>query len=476
MSILLANSNSKRMPLADKVVQCAVLSPPYWQLRSYTGTASWSGGSSDCDHEAARKKTRFDYPLDEKQASNGGSDLRIYGDSCPDCGAVRIDHQLGSEPLHDCGAWAKGEPPCGACFVCNLREVFQELWRVLRDDGTVWLNLGDSYASTGGAHGGRSDNQSGVGAKSVHDNGAGDQNKRSAPTGLKPKDLCLIPARVALALQADGWYVRSEIIWAKKNPMPESVTDRPTKAHEQIYLLTKSERYFWDQEAVREAAEESTNERDKYKLIGYAKENRDGFINHLDPSSGEYRNCNGGRNLRTVWSLASESFSGAHYATFPTEIPRRCIKAGSPEAGSCSVCGAPWERVVERPYTGDGNPVPVEERIVKGSKMRLSGRELAKVHASQNRNCTGHRPTCTCNAPTVPATVLDPFAGSGTTLQVARELGRHGIGLDLSYHYLHDVARARLNLDKLDAWQNNTNKPELSADLSELPLFGSLKD
>lgn len=240
------NANALSIPLADESVQCVVTSPPYYGLRDY-GTARWEGGSEGCDHAAARKKTRFDYALDEKQASNAGSDVKVYGDHCPACGATRVDYQLGLEPLHDCGGWATGNN-CGACYVCHMRAVFAEVRRVLRDDGVLFLNLGDSYASQGNPEPTQSINPLRGGGSDTLASG----KSRNVTVGLKPKDLVGIPWRVALALQADGWYLRQDIIWDKGNPMPESVRDRCSKSHEYVLLLSKHERYYFDSDAIRE--------------------------------------------------------------------------------------------------------------------------------------------------------------------------------------------------------------------------------
>ena len=219
-------------------------------------------------------------------------------------------------------------------YVARLVDVFREVRRVLRDDGTLWLNLGDSYVSTplgnkdtatSGLHGAQ-------GAKYAERLLTKD-NRNARPTrlaGLKPKDLVGIPWRVALALQEDGWWLRSDIVWSKPNPMPESITDRPTRSHEYVFLLAKSARYFYDHIAVREPLS-STPE--QYLRAG--KSVRD---NHalgavagrpLGPSS--FATVPDGRNARSVWTITTKSYAGAHFATFPSDIPERCIMAGSAE-------------------------------------------------------------------------------------------------------------------------------------------------
>lgn len=224
--------------------------------------------------------------------------LRDYG----------IPGQIGLEPTSD-------------AFVARLVDVFREVKRVLRDDGTLWLNLGDTYTS-----GGRS------------------AKRAPQPPGLKPKDLVGIPWRVALALQADGWYLRSDIIWAKPNPMPESVTDRPTKSHEYVFLLSKSERYHYDHEAIQEPFVYSGDCRMK---TAYA-------VATAKSVGTEYRapvNQNG-RNKRTVWSIATSPFAEAHFATFPPELPELCIKAGCPKGGT-----------VLDPFSGAGTTALVADRL-----------------------------------------------------------------------------------------------------------------
>jgi DNA modification methylase len=203
-------------------------------------------------------------------------------------------------------------------YVAELVAVFREVWRVLRDDGVLFLNIGDSYCSVGGTHEGRAD---GVVDKLSRCN----RNVLSV-AGAKAKDLLMIPAQVALALRADGWYLRSDIIWAKPNPMPESVTDRPTSAHEHVFLLTKSARYFWDADAVAQNA--LTADRNREKLNGESAVDTKlrGFGSHC----GTY---DGTRNIRNVWTIATQPYSGAHFATMPPELAGICIKAGNRDGG-----------------------------------------------------------------------------------------------------------------------------------------------
>jgi DNA modification methylase len=407
------------------------------------------------------------------------------------------DNGLGLESLHDCLAWATGGN-CGECYVCHMRLFAAECWRVLRDDGTFWLNLGDSYNA--GRNGGHAGGRNGISRPEI----APGKSGANAP-GLKPKDLCLIPARVALALQADGWWLRSDIIWAKSNPMPESVKDRPTKAHEYVFLLTKSKRYFYDQDAIREPLADATLPRalrgvgDDNKWLEGApgstahtmsqprpnkrkdwEDNHGGSGTGFNGHSGYYSpdgrllvNPNG-RNKWTVWNVPTVSYPGAHFATWPPALVEPMIKAGTSERGCCPECGSQWERVTEKGefipmrWSPGIDKTTIAQDQVKGidPNGRVESNTSAMVRGGVNeRITTGWKPTCDHNHSPVPCTVLDPFAGSGTTGQVARELGRDAILLDLSFDYLSEQAKSRLDLDLLESWGSGIPDPN---DYSEL--------
>jgi DNA modification methylase len=327
--------------------------------------------------------------------------------------------------------------------------VFREVKRVLRKDGTCWLNIGDSYANTKVGNTNEAPDKK---PRPYFEDGTHTmQFRKEIQAGMKPKDMMLIPQRLALALQADGWWVRSDIIWAKPNPMPESVTDRPTKSHEYIWLLSKSKDYFWDQEAVREPNEPGT-------LIRYKPGER--IPNHRkfggsDRCTPEFLDGqifqNNGRNLRTVWNIATQPYSGAHYATYPEELVLRCLKAATSERGCCPKCGRQFERVTENKTHfegGSGKAGRTAEEINSTGKWAgiQYGTNL-KLGPVVDTTTLGFRPGCACDLPPIPATILDPFCGSGTTLLVAKRMGLNAIGLDLSYQYLRENAWERVGMN-----------------------------
>lgn len=359
--------------------------------------------------------------------------LRDYG----------VDGQIGLEPTPE-------------LYVARMVEVFREVRRVLREDGTCWVNMGDGYA----------------GARPFDGRGETDSRRRDdaaiprsdvACDGLKPKDLIGMPWRLALALQADGWWLRSDIIWAKPNPMPESVTDRPTKAHEYVFLLTKSARYFWDGEAVRE----SPKPRNAGRMVAPSKHESNVGGNGYVQRKEQYSEIKGA-NRRDVWEIATKPCPEAHFATFPPELPERCVKAGTSEKGCCPACGAPWERVVKR----RAMVLDRTDRTHSMGRTRSSGTMLEPPHATT----TGWRPTCSCPpADPVPCTVLDPFMGSGTTAVVAYRMGRRAVGVELSGEYLEAIAIPRILAEYTDdparAMRDRAARKDLEA-AGQMGMFG----
>jgi len=356
--------------------------------------------------------------------------LRDYG----------VDGQLGLEDTPE-------------AFVDGMVAVFREVRRVLRADGTLWLNIGDSYAGSTGATGGKGLN--------TYQKEAGATDTAMKPNkvqGCKPKDLVGIPWLLAFALRADGWYLRSEIIWHKPNPMPESVRDRPTKAHEQIFLLAKSAKYFYDWQAVAEPLlrpEEA--DRKTPAVFGGANKFTEAKKQSRLHSGNEYRGTpTGTRNLRSVWTIATAPYKEAHFATFPPKLIEPCIKAGTSEKGCCPECGSPWQRKTKKIGSGkvyERGSCDADHRGTGAPQRTGSGSGALSVDVIT----TGWWPTCACYPPPadapecfrpdyVPCTVLDPFLGAGTTALVADRLGRDCIGIELNPEYAA-LAKKRLRRD-----------------------------
>ena len=325
VSLLNGDCRAVLSTLPDASVHCVVTSPPYWGLRDY-GTAQWHGGDADCKHVKPHSMAT--------SGLDGGKTTTLhnhyYRENCV-CGAIRIDAQIGLEPTP-------------AEYVATMVGVFREVRRVLRHDGTLWLNLGDSYSS-----GGRSSPQV---AQNLSGPANPDEGSRRAPVvdGIKPKDLCGIPWRVAFALQADGWYLRQDIIWSKPNPMPESVTDRCTKAHEYIFLMSKSERYYYDQDAIAEPCSWGNGQR-----VVNVDTPKNGLLG-LKPTREYGHQLGGGRNKRSVWEVSTQPFSQAHFATFPPALIKPCILAGCPAGGT-----------VLDPFGGAGTTGLVADRLQRNA-------------------------------------------------------------------------------------------------------------
>lgn len=358
--------------------------------------------------------------------------LRSLPDACVQCVVTSppywglrdysVEGQIGLEPTPE-------------EHVEKMVEVFREVKRVLRDDGTLWLNYGDCYAASS-----RKD-----------ENGCSNRSEFPempgwSPSGLlKPKDLVGMPWRIAFALQADGWYLRSDIIWSKPNPMPESVTDRPTKSHEYVFLFAKSKKYYYDADAVREEHESL-----KYLQRGKTLDNKGdygGVRKDLGRSRTEYYNP-AGRNRRTVWEIPTQPTPEAHFATFPEALVEPCIKAGTSERGACPECGAPWRRVVEKGGGTTGASWHDHSNDLKRGQVGPS----SSTPRDYYRRDIGWQPSCTCGTEeTVPCIVLDPFGGSGTVAKVARDLGRSSILIEINPEYVQ-IAKKRLRIgEQLDS-------------------------
>jgi DNA modification methylase len=480
--------------LPENSVQCVVTSPPYWSLRAYGTDRQVWGGEEGHSHEWSPTNPRRPRSAEDVKNPNSlqaGSEGTLFeaqgGESCP-CGAWK--GELGSEPTPE-------------LFVSHLADVFDDVRRVLREDGTLWLNLGDTYTThPAGLTGIKRWKASGLANRdNTGAEQAGSFDKRTNGEGALPeKNLVGIPWRVAFELQRRGWYLRSDTIWSKPNPMPESVTDRPTRSHEYIFLLTKSPTYYYDADAVRSQMSPESVARYDYSFggpktgdalaqglrtrpngnrvpRGYApstlKEILEGYDGKAtkeysgtgaqDPSATKARIIEGARerlengitgaNLKSVWQIATQPYPEAHFATFPEEIPERCIKLGTSERGCCEKCGAPWVRDSESIGPTEARTNWEAEPSEYRGMTRQSGLTSARWSAQWPRKMNGWLPGCDCQAGTIPCVSLDPFAGSGTTLAVARRLGRRSIGIELNPKYV-ELARARCRADvpDLQSW------------------------
>jgi len=374
-------------------VQCVVTSPPYYRQRKYHGEQmiDWSL-KSDCAH-----------------------DFETVGEAlvCRKCGGVKV--AFGREPLLDCLAWARGEPPCNLCYVCHTRLLFQKLKRVLKKDGVVFYNLGDSY---------------GV---------------------VRSKDLGLVPHRVALALQADGWYVRSDIIWAKRayiaslendvgNGMPESVADRPMDAQEHVLMLTQSQKYYYDWLGYAPEAKwaEVWSRRSREVKEPYQQNNprqRWGLLKNEPRPEVPIR-----KRLCNVWQINTEMHEDAHFAIMPETLAEICIRLATSEVGECSACGKNWVRVV-KPVLEVVASDKAEEGYQKNWEREESDVSALKTKVWKIYGGDEFVPQCECGAPSRPNVVLDPFAGVGTTLIVAARLGRAYLGIEICQEYVEIASR-----------------------------------
>ena len=305
VTILQGSCIERLKDIPSGTVQTCVTSPPYWGLRDYQ-TGEWVGGDPNCPHMRTTKigKTTLTITghkgMHEKDNVVGDA---IYKTSCPKCGATRKDEQLGLEETPE-------------EYVENLVKVFREVRRTLRDDGTLWVNLGDSYCGTG---------HKGDYTDPKYKDGRNGQKValNNKIQGLKQKDLVGIPWRVAFALQSDGWYLRQDIIWNKPNPMPESVKDRCTKSHEYIFLLSKKKNYYYDNEAIKEPSIYAGDDR------GSRPDSRRGTS--MNSVSGVTPDM---KNKRSVWTVATKPYKEAHFATYPTALIEPCIRAATPKDGT----------------------------------------------------------------------------------------------------------------------------------------------
>lgn len=358
--ILTGDVREKLAEIPAGSVQCCVTSPPYWGLRDY-GTATWEGGDFACDHlrpapggfASSGLSAGFNNGLTPETIADKVNDRRQqFRGTCAKCGATSVDRQIGLEATPD-------------LYVAALVEVFAAVRRVLADDGTLWINLGDSYAVRWGSR--QSEGRAGMGDGSRTRGGA-------VPGTLKEKDLVGIPWRVAFALQADGWYLRSDIIWHKPNPMPESVTDRPTKAHEYLFLFAKSARYYYDAAAIAEAAESFGRQHSTGVQPPKVRALRESGAHSGGESDLSINYERETRNRRSVWTVATQPYSGAHFATYPPALIEPCILAGS----------KPGDLILD-PFNGSGTT----GEVAIGNQRNYIGIEINPAYVELARKRIG---------------------------------------------------------------------------------------
>lgn len=404
---MIVNASALRLPLADDTVDAALCSPPYWgALRVYEGPQS-------------RPWPAISYS--------------------PMPGLPPVDVPAQAVPL--------GHEPDPFAFVGHLLQVFREVRRVLVPGGCLAVNLGDVYSSSPSGQNGRGGSSLNCTPDDRFVVGSSPGRQDRSSCGLAPKNLTLIPWRFALAMQADGWTLRSrmpggvevlpgldvgiepDIVWRKPSCMPESVRDRPTVDFEDVLLFSQGSRYFFDQEAGREQSKSVWNSAKGFSESGQRK--RQGVPGQTYGKDAEQS----GRNMRSSWTMSPEPTDEEHFAAWPVALAARLIRVLTSERGRCPECGAPWVRQVERQRCLDGKPtegLPAWSSPVSPRRMN-DGIGHARITTRVTEN--GWAPSCAHDVEPVPCLVLDPFAGIGRTCEAARETGRRFVGTDLGLGY-----------------------------------------
>jgi len=392
--------------IPDCSVHCCITSPPYYRLRRYSGEQSriWNGDSS-CKHQWVS------YIQKGITGGKKSSKVQIKG---KENFQIVLDNKY--KYCSRCDAWygELGQEPTPELYVQHLVEIFREVKRVLRKDGTLWLIIGDTYAGT------------------------------QFRPNIKPRDLIGIPWMVAFALRNDGWHLRQDIIWSKTNPMPESIANRCTRSHEYIFLLTKCLRYYYDNEAIKEPSKYIWNsaqssfakpgEKEQNIIVQQNMRIHGGDTHHPDREQNT-------RNKRSVWNISTQPRKEFHFATFPDKLVHTCILAGTSEKGCCTQCGSPYKRIVDKNRVSTR---PAYNSKTYNCHPQKFGNRDPKRHITLTTTA-GWKKSCKCNSNDISqCVVLDPFGGAGITASIAQILGRNFIHIDISQEYC-DVAQKRIN-------------------------------
>ena len=429
--------------LPDESVDMCITSPPYWNLRNYGSNPEIWGGDENCDHEWTNK-----VPFKGSKPSHGiGSDSIAIGK------VTEESQELGwssGEFCTKCNAW-KGElglEPTPELYIEHLTMIFHEVRRVLKSYGTCWVNIGDTYASTSGGFG--HSEHKGLHKQSEGLDEATDFLRPNPKSyGYKDKDLIGIPWMLAFSMRAEGWYLRQDIIWAKAlsgdlrkgTAMPESIKDRCSKSHEYLFLFAKERHYYYDYHAVTEPL---LTDVEKEKRKG-KKGNQGGFRCDMEDRPREdYIPKNGKGNRRSVWYVQLQQFKDAHFACFPKTLITPAIKAGCP-VKICSHCGKPYEREVVMTKKSDRPVSKVKDFNENGVSRTTDNLKEYGEYGGNEYKDKGYQPICDCEqlAEPLKGVVLDPFMGSGTTGEVAKELSRDYVGLEINEKYIK-IANKRI--------------------------------
>jgi DNA modification methylase len=421
--------NSRFIPLKDKTISCVFTSPPYYYLRKYDIPDQIWDVETNCDHDwGDQMKYKGSKPshgvgsssmtvlsVTKDIGSEGGKEWDS-GSFCRKCGAWR--GQLGLEPNFD-------------AYIDHLIQIFDEVWRVMRDDGTFFLNIGDTYSTISGS---MKDGICNSSYKSEKYSKADKFKLEKPKQQIQDKSLCGIPFRLATRLIDRGWRLRNTIIWKKPNGIPNSARDRFAVDFEYIFFFVKSSKYWFDQPL--EPYDKPLDRWGGDTLIPKGISTWDGAT-----GQGWYRVRNmrpnpEGRIKRSVWNIATRPYKGSHYASFPEALCEEIIKAGCPEF-ICKKCGKPRERIIE--YEKSNWLEVTDDMSLEEKERAWSLRETKRIDKGLS--------DCGCGEGFEPGLILDPFGGAGTVMKTARKLGRIGVSLDLGYHELSKERSKSLQLD-----------------------------